>query len=235
MFRTIFNLMLVSLPIAAHAEWKNESQAGIVITGGNSRTQSLNLKSESQYSFTKNTFRFDANYLQAKQSGVKSAESWMLGLRYERAFRETLSGFLAQSVEGDRFAGILQRYNTDVGAKQYLYKRPKDFEWFLEGGYRFTSEHSSDGIKQNFQKGRLYTEAEKFWASATSTKLWLEYIPNFTRSQAWLFNGEVSASSALNSIFSVKTAYLVKYNNEPPVASAMKTDTAFTTSLVAKF
>lgn len=232
---TIIAVLVFLFSGAAFAEFKNESEAGVVITSGNSRTNTYNAKTITQYLFDKNTLRLEASYLQAKQSGVLSAENWLLGLRYERELSEKLSVFLGQSVESDPFAGFLQRYNSDLGAKYYLYKLEKNFVWFAEGGYRFTRENSTGGVHQNFQKARFYTEAEKFWSEATSTKLWVEYIPNFTVSQAWLLNGEASVASALNSTFSVKTAYLVRYNNRPPVAKADKTDTTFTTALVAKF
>ncbi len=227
-------LFFASFAPAALADWKSESEAGVVITSGNSTTQSLNAKSGTEYTFEKNMLRLQGSYLQAKQSGVLSALAWSLGLRYERELSQMLSVFAGQSVEGDQFAGILQRYNSDLGAKYFFYKQPKDFIWFAEGGYRYTKENAVTYSK-GFQKARVYTEAEKNWTATTSTKLWLEYIPNFTLSDAWLFNTELSLSSAINSYFSIKTAYLVKYSNAPASISAKKTDTAFTTALVAKF
>ncbi len=233
--RKFIFLALALIGNTARAEFKNESEAGIVVTEGNSVTRSYNVKNISQYLFDKNTFRFDGNYLQAKQKGVLSAENWLLALRYERALNEKLSAFLAQSLESDVFAGYRQRYNTDLGAKYFFYKLEKNITWFAEGGYRYTRENSIAGVSKSFQKARLYTEVEKFWTESTSTKLWVEYVPNFTVSDAWLLNSEASVSSALSNVFSVKSAYLVKYNHAPTVASAVKTDTQFTTSLVAKF
>jgi len=216
-------------------EFKNDSEAGVVITSGNTKTQSWHLKDGSQYVFDANTMRFDGDYLSARQNGIESAETWSAGLRYERQLEEMLSGFVSQSVEGDKFSGFLQRYNSDLGAKYFLKKKDKDLILFVEGGYRFTHEHDTDGDLHDYQKGRAYVEAEKYWAAATSTKIWIEYLPNFTFARGWLLNGEASVSSAIGSIFSVKSAYLVKYNNSPPSPTAVPTDTTFTTSLVAKF
>jgi putative salt-induced outer membrane protein len=220
---------------SAHADWKDSSEAGVVVTSGNSKTMSYNLKSSTQYLFDLNTLQLDGSYLQSRNKGVTSAQSWLIGLRFERALSNQWSAFLGQSLEGDRFSGFFQRYNTDLGAKYFLYKLDKDILWFAEAGYRFSRENSTNGTSKNAQKARLYSEAEKFWSKSTSTKLWVEYIPNFTVSQAWLLNGEASVSSALDSTFAVKSAYLVKYNNNPASSGVLKTDTVFTTSLVAKF
>jgi putative salt-induced outer membrane protein len=236
MITLIVTATFATVSISALAETKNSSEAGIVSTTGNTKTTSYNVKDQTIYTFAeKNKVQFDGSYLQAKQNGVLSAENWMLGLRYERELSPLWSLFVGQSVEGDQFSGFLQRYNTDAGAKYFIIKKEKDIVWFAEGGYRYTKEHRIDETHKEFQKGRVYTETEKFWTPTTSTKLWLEYVPNFTESEAWLLNGEASVSAALNTMFSIKTAYLVKYNNLPAAAGAKQTDTTFTTALVAKF
>ena len=224
--------LLASLP--AYCEFKNESEAGVVVTTGNSKTQSYNIKQMSQYSVGKNLLRFDGKYLNAKQKGVLSAENWLLGLRFEHEISAMFSGFLAQSLESDKFAGYLQRYNTDLGGKYFLDKKEKEFVWFFEGGYRYTREHGTNDVTKKYQKARLYSEVEKYWVKTSSTKLWIEYIPNFTVNKAWQINGEASVSSALDSVFSVKSAYLVQYSNDP-APGAVKSDSTFTMSLVAKF
>ncbi len=231
----MFFLLSILLSLPAQAELRNESEAGVVITNGNSQTQSYSVKNKSSLVLGPSSYIFTGSYLKARAGGVESAESWMLGLRYEHALSERLSLFVAQAVEGDKFAGILQRYNSDLGAKYYFYNTEKDFIWFAEGGYRFTKEHTTRGTNSNFHKARLYSEAEKFFSESVSGKLWAEYIPNFTVTQAWLFNSELSLSAALNSVFAVKSGILLRYNNLPPVASAQKADTTFTTALTAKF
>lgn len=228
-------LCLLLLPAApAHAELKNDAELGFILTSGNSNTSTLSAKDQSRLDFGKDVLQLNAAFLRSRQNDALSAKSWLVGLRYERELSEHFSIFAAQTAEADRFAGIRQRYNSDVGGKYFFRKLEKDFIWFAELGYRFTRENSTQGVHQNLQKARLYTEAEKFWTESTSTKLWIEYIPNFTLTPGWLLNSEASVSSALNSVFAIKSAYLFRYNNRPP-AAAGKTDKALTTSLVAKF
>lgn len=227
--------LILMISGSVHAQLSNESEAGVVITGGNTDTQSWNVKDTTKYSLEKNLFKFNGSYLAAKQNDQENAQKWSLGLRYEREISIDVSGFAAQTVEGDKYAGILQRYNSDLGVKHFIFKRDKDLNWTVEAGYRFTHEHTTLETVKDYQKARLYSEVEKYWAETTSTKLWVEYLPNFTESEGWLFNSEASVSSALSSVFSVKTAYLLNYNNAPANPLARKTDTSFTTALVAKF
>ncbi|MCO5141588.1 MAG: DUF481 domain-containing protein [Oligoflexia bacterium] len=238
MKRFVLALIVLGLGLGAQwasAEWKNESEAGVVITEGNSKSQSLNLSQKTSYQHLQNKWSFGAGYLQSKSAGVLSSRSWDLMLRYDREINEKLGAFISQQIESNEFAGYKQRYNTDLGAKYYFIKEEKQTEWFAEAGYRFTKENKVSGAKSNQHKARVYSEFFKQWNESVSSKLWGEFVPNFTVSKQWLFNSEASLSVMMNSILSLKTAYLLKYSNEPSIVGAKKTDSVFTTSLVAKF
>jgi len=70
---------------------------------------------------------------------------------------------------------------------------------------------------------------------SSAVKVWAEYLPNLTLSQGYQANGEFSLNATLSSILSLKTAYLLKYNNTPPAPATQYLDRLLTTSLVAKF
>jgi putative salt-induced outer membrane protein len=212
----------------------NESEAGIVVTGGNSKSRSYNFKQSNSYEFDGNVLRFAGRFLGTKANGVESARSWDLGLRYERILSDRLSVFAGEKLESDVFAGYLQRYNTDVGAKYSIVKQ-EGLDWLAELGYRYVAEHRLSGPDKNSHFARVYSEANRAWNAGFSTKLWVELLPNFTDSSGYLLNTELSASAVLTSILSLKTGYLLKYNNLPAPGVAEKSDSQFTTSLVAKF
>ena len=216
------------------AKFANESELGVVIAGGNTRTQSVSAKQENSYSWSSNLFKLNARYLRTTNKGAESARTWSLGLRYERELIERLSAFLGQAIESDKFAGIVQRYNTDVGAK-YFFVKEETLKWLGEAGYRYTIENKTDASQTKSSYGRLYTEVEKAFNASVSARFWIEYLPNFTLSEDYQANAELSLSALLNSIFSVKTAYLVRYDHMPNPGIEFTTDSVFTTALVAKF
>ena len=235
LFATAVTAFALAAASSTHAEdgWKNESQAGVVVTSGNTDTSSLSGAEIASYEFGSNILKISAAYLYLKNAGVVSGKSWSLGLRYERILNEKFSVFAGELVEGNQFAGVNQRYSTDLGAKYTIVKEDA-LTWFAEGGYRYAKENLTF-VSRSRNYGRAYTEVEKKFSPTVSAKYWVEYLPNFTDSADWQLNTELSLSAAISSIFSVKSAYLLKYDNQINAPGLVKSDKTFTTSLVAKF
>ena len=211
----------------------NESEAGIVTTGGNSESQSFNLKQSNTYGWDKNLGTFNARFLKTSAKGVETAKSWSFGFRYDRALETQFSLFVGLGLESDPFAGFQQRYNIDLGGK-YTLMNDKEWTWSAEGGYRYTIENRLAG-QSKASYLRAYSEATRTWTETFSTKLWLEYLPNLSVSSDYQLNSELSGSAAISSIFSIKMAYLLKYRHLLIAPATQTTDTQFTTALVAKF
>lgn len=214
--------------------FNHESEAGLVITSGNSKTQSYNLAQLNKLTVSNHEFVLKGRYLQQKTTGVLSAKNWAIGLRYEFNFSKKFGLYAGELLESDIFAKYKQRYHSDLGAK-YVFSSGDKFKWFAEAGYRFTKENRSSGESFNFHYMRLYSELEKKWNDKVSNQLWVEYLPNFTVGSDYQINAQLSTLALLDSIFSLKMAYLLRYDNLPAVGANYKTDNTFTTSLVAKF
>ncbi len=230
--------LLTGLNSSANADEKkqgfsNEAQAGVVLTAGNTETSTIAFRDALTYTIDKNNFLFNANYLTSSNRGVQQAFQWGLGGRYERDLDSTFGVFLGQLLQSDKFQNINQRYATDAGGRKTLQKS-ENISWFFEFGYRFTRENYPNGFA-NLNFLRVYHEIEKTWNKGLSGKWWIEYLPNLTNFQGYQFNTEFSISTVLTDIFSLKSAYLVRYNNDPPKGVTQKADSTFTTSLVAKF
>lgn len=224
----------------APAVFKNESEAGVVVTAGNAPTQTFNFKQANTYEWSGNLFKGSGSYLKSSTRDTETALTWSLGLRYERVLIERLNAFLGQSLESNRFAGFYQRYNSDVGGKYFLFKgsdaTPKpedDLVWSLEGGYRFTVENrSAEQVQQHYL--RLFSDTVKNWSKTFSTRLWVEYLPNLSDTSDHQLNSELSANAALSEVFAIKVGYLVKYRTILLPPATEKLDSQFTTALVAK-
>jgi putative salt-induced outer membrane protein len=237
-----YQILLCSLIIAAATlanadearSFKNESEAGNVITGGKTEVSTLSFKEGSTYTAGLDSVTFNARYLRSSNEGVEQALQWGLGLKYNHQFTEMFGWFLGQLVESNIYQKIFQRYATDVGAKQFFSRKENELIWFAEAGYRFTRENYFDSFK-NLNFLRIYTEIEKFFAKTVSGKFWFEYLPNITEWKAYQFNASISMNASLSEVFSVKSGFDLRYNNEAPVGAKSSSDRIFTTSLVAKF
>lgn len=228
-------MLFVLLAGPARAEFKNDSEAGVVNSTGNSRSQSLNFKQGNNYVWERNSVGFKGNFLQSKSQGILDAKRWGLELRYDRSVSERLSFFVTEGVESDRFAGFMQRHNSGVGSKYVFYREEKAWDWFGELGYRYTRERLLTSARVSKNQVRAYTEVNHEWRDGISSKYWVEYMPNFSNGKDWELNTELSSSAAVTNVFSVKIAYLVKYDSLPAPGAISKTDRLFTTSLVAKY
>lgn len=217
------------------AKTTNESELGILVAKGNSDTQNYSAKETVGYAWEEvNSLKFNGRYLQTKTNGIENGFNWLAGLRYDRALNDRLGLFLGEILESDKYAGYNQKYNSDLGVKYAILKEPK-FLWNGELGYRYTIENQLTGNQNKLHYARAYTEAIKEWTEGVSTKLWYEYLPNFTIGSDYQMNTELSVSAALNKTFSVKSGYLIRYDHLLNPGSHARTDTLFTTALVAKF
>jgi putative salt-induced outer membrane protein len=238
--RQIFGLLLLLLGFSclAGAEekspWAHESELGIVNTSGNTSTESYNGKQQTSYTFDQNALKATGHYLQTKTAGIETAKSWDAALRYERLLSTDWSVFLQHGAESNPYAGFNQRDNTDLGGKYIMVKNDNQ-NLFTEAGYRYTKTLPSVGTGVAYTSfGRLYLEYSQKLNETMSGKLWIEYLPNLQDPSAYLLNDEISVTAMLSKIFSMKSAYTVRYQNRPPVRAEYQ-DTIFTTALVAKF
>ena len=87
-------LFLCSIPAFAEGKLSDESQAGVVITNGNSHTQNYSVASITRYAWEKNTLELKGNYLRAVTSGELNSLNWLVSLRYERSLKDFLKGFV---------------------------------------------------------------------------------------------------------------------------------------------
>jgi len=228
-------LICATLSTSAYSKYTNESELGILSAKGNSDSESYNVKEIFGYQWRDtDSLKFSGQYLQTQTNSIENARRWSLGLRYDRKLSNRTGLFIGELVESDKYAGYKQKYNSDIGVKYSLIKESK-FIWDAELGYRYTIENQTTGDQKKLNYIRAYTEATKKLAESISTKLWFEYLPNLTTSSDYQMNSEFSISAAFNNVFSVKTGYLLRYDNLANAGAVTKTDTLFTTALVAKF
>lgn len=236
----IFILMITPLfslfAETSEFEFSHESQLSAVHTGGNSDLETYNANMKNTARKGKNKYRVLGHYTYGKSQEVLSARNWSALARYDRFTSETLSIFLSEEVEGDKFQGLEYRYNTDLGVSYTFYETDKS-SLLGEVGYRYTYEKSTDPTigTEGFHKGRVYAEHETELREGISTRFWVEYIPNFSESEDFIIRFEPSLRVALNKIFSLSVAYRGNYDNDPSAPGLKKYDYTYTTSLIAQF
>jgi putative salt-induced outer membrane protein YdiY len=230
---SFISIILFSLQ-TANAQLSNESELGIASANGNTKTQTYNFKQANDYKVDKNELGFRSRYLDSKANETRTARYFMAGVKFAHDLSEKTNMFIGETFEKDRFAKIDERFITDVGGK-YRFIESDTTKFFSELGYRYMHENRIDGTSVYGSYVRLYTEWERKWNANFSTKYGLELLPNISEEDDWQANTELSMSAILTDMLSIKTGFLLRHDNLPAPGVAYKTDTLFTTSLVAKF
>lgn len=228
-------LSLFFLSFSSQANFKAEESATINVVGGNTKLKAYSFKSVNTYEKGAHSYGLNGNYSYGETDEVRTIENWSAGLKYGHKLSEKQSLFLGELVEANRFTGISRRYNSDFGHKFQFIKSDK-LSLFSEVGYRYTIEQNVDELieEKKDSKARVYIEGKKFINKNVNGKLWVEFLPNFSDSEDYLLNVEPSVTVLLTSNFSMKTAYLWKYDGAP-IPGNMKHDYNYTLSLIANF
>ncbi|MEN0059844.1 MAG: DUF481 domain-containing protein [Bdellovibrio sp.] len=226
-------VLLISAVSQAAEPLAGEAEAGAIVVSGNNDSESYNAKAKLIYTADSNVYTAAGRYLKTDSAGTESARNWEAGVRYERELNNYLGVFVGQKAESDVYNGYTQRDSTDAGLK-YSVIKSDEMNWFFETGYRYQKTLATTGDVTHDNLGRLYTEYNQAIDKTLSFKYWIEYLPNFTENEAYLTNTEASLNIMLNSVFSLKLAYLLQYQNLP-VAGGEYTTTTTTMNLVAKF
>lgn len=230
----MFVMLLSAISISSFAQFKSEDSASVNIAGGNTDLKTYSFKSDNAYAVDKSTYKLLGTYQYGESDSVRSAENWSLGLRYDYAFLPKTGLYFGELVEADRFSGYDRRFNTDLGITHIFYKSDSS-SLLAESGMRYTIEKALyDGADEKDFKGRLYVEAVEVLKENVKGKFWVEYLPNFSESDKYLVNLEPSVIVTLSKTFSMKSAYLWKYNNAP-ISGKSKYDYNYTLSLLANF
>lgn len=224
------------------------NELAIVSTGGNSRIETYNAKTETTYKQGRRTYGFGGHYTlglsdQAEDNQedaelVENARNWDAALNYEQELTRKVGAYIGVQYEGDRFSGYKQRENYDIGGKYTFVDTDKE-TFYLEAGYRYTEELRTEEADNGqdvfyFNKVNLTTELLRKRKNYTYG-VWLQYLPNFTDSEDYQINIEPSLTVIINDLFSLKVSYRGNYDNQPNVTGNERLDWKYTTALVAKY
>lgn len=207
------------------------AELSYVNTGGNTDVTSVSFNNALKYVPSKKaSVLWKIGHLQAKTSGAVTARTYSSDLRGDYKLSDKSYTYGIASWLKDKFAGLDSRYSLGAGAGYHLLNGPKHI---LDGeaGLNWTKEERTDGTDDNYPGGRLFAGYGYNLNDKNKFLQTLEYLHDFDNSDNYLANSETSLISALDGNLSLKTSYVVKYDNKPATGKK-DTDTALTVTLV---
>lgn len=225
-------VMDVSAQDAKPSAWSDEAELSYVSTGGNSDTKAYAARNMLKYAFSEKVdSQWKLGMLEIRTDGKKTAENYYTELRGDYKLTEGFYAMLGGGWMRDEFAGIENRYYVGPGGGYQFIEGPAHF-FKSEAGVDYVREEYTNDSDTDFMRGRLFAEYNYHFAEKNKLLQTVEYLRDFEDSMNYNVNTETALISALNGSLSLKTSYLVKYDNEPVPHTLKRTDTFFTVALV---
>jgi len=205
---------------AQEKKWTDQAELSFVDTGGNTDVTSLSAKNLLKYEFSDELqVAWKLGILYGESDGEKNAESYLSDLRLDYLFTKHLYSFVNAGWSKDKFAGIDSRYYAGPGAGYKFFTGPRHF--FL--------------AEIRYLGGRAFAEYEYAFTDKNKFSQSVEYLHDFDDSNNYNVNSETALISALSDYLSLKTSYVVKYDNQPVPSTLKETDTILSVTLVVNF
>jgi putative salt-induced outer membrane protein len=238
--KTLMAMFLaVGAAAPAHAEWTGKGEAGLVISTGNTDTETANVKFElaRESGNWKNAFGGVAVY--ASDSEAATAQRWELSTQQDYNFSPKTFWFGAARYEEDRFSGFEYQATISTGlGRKFIDKDRTKFTGTAGVGYKVIE--TRDAFDPD--TGALLERGER--TADAVFRGTLDYEHNFTETTKVLdkftveagadntfYQNDLSLEVKMTAVLALAVGYSVRHNSDPPFGFE-KTDTLTTVNLV---
>jgi putative salt-induced outer membrane protein len=238
MKRVIFAGSLALLSAQGFADWTGQGELGLVVSKGNSETETANVKVEmsNEINDWKHTAGIVALY--ASQDDVDTAERWAIYGESDYSFTPKMYGFGAFRYEEDEFSGFDSQatFSGGVGRK-FIDSETTKLSGTVGIGYRIleTSDEVDDlgnvitrGDTENEAIGRGTVNFEHVFTE--TTKLINAFVVETGSSNTFAENA-TSLQVKMSDKLALSVGFTVRHNSEPP-DGFVSTDKLTTINLV---
>jgi putative salt-induced outer membrane protein len=231
MVAIIVAMTLAGTAAAQDAGWSGKSEAGMVITTGNSETKSGNARFEAAYELDRWKHGFGVAALVAQDDTGTNAERYEARFQSDYKLTEQTFLFGALRYEDDHFTGFDYQATATAGVgRKFIDSETTKLIGQLGAGYRQLSvlpEKESEG--QAIARGDVNFEH----AFNESTKVIDKFLVEGGSDNSFVQN-ELSLQVTMTKTLALAVGYTVRHNTDPP-SGLEKTDTVTTVNLVHQF
>lgn len=216
---------------AEAAEWNGKGEFGLVVSRGNSDTETLNLGLEFERESKTWRNRLNLTALRASDDGQRSAERYTLGYKSDYKFDEVSYLFGVLRYDRDEFSSYDYQASFSIGyGRQLLDTESHQLNLELGPGVRRTRE-ADTGMTETNAIGRFSTAYA--WKISDSAEFTDDFLVEAGSDNTFAEN-KAAINVAINSRFALKFSVAVRHNTDVEPGRE-KTDTLTTANLVYKF
>ena len=202
------------------------SDFSLAASQGNQEVTTVSLGQRYSYAFPSWKFSQTASALRGSANGVRNAELYQAGVRGDYNLTKKLTAYV--SVDGLRNtpAGLNNQFAEGVGLAYQFTDTDTDKLQLSLGVGSLQRAFVGVAARQNDFVGNAAGMYRHLFSKVSYFEQTAGFTPNFTTTDAWLFTTKSAVVAPLSSKVGIKVAYLVNYNNAPPlnVATPILTD-----------
>jgi putative salt-induced outer membrane protein len=214
-------------PATAKKPFEGNVQAGYNAQSGNSESSTLLANTSLTWFNTESAYSLWGSATNTTSSDVRSSEKYQAGGRSRYNLSDRNYVFGQANWLNDRFAGYDSRTTVTGGyGRQLLSNPPHDLR--VEFGPGVRHDEYRDGGRAT--RALAYGAANYSYQITESTRF-TEGLSALANEDITL-NSETALNVAINKQFSLRLAYTVVYNSEPPSSAPKNTDTTTSVTLV---
>ncbi len=184
---------------------------------GNQQVTTISFGQRYSYVFPAWKISQTASALRGTANGVKNAELYQAGVRGDYNLTQKLTAYI--SIDGLRNtpAGLNRQFSEGVGLGYQFVDTDEDKLRLSAGVGALQRSFVGVGGNQNDFVGNAGVLYRHLFSKVSYFEQAASFTPNFTTSNAWLFTTQSSLVAPLSARLGIKVAYLINYNNAPPL------------------
>jgi putative salt-induced outer membrane protein len=221
--------------------WRGSIGAGLSLTDGNTRSQSLNVDAAAARATAEDRWSLTGKALYGRSEGETSANQVRLGTRYDRNLSAHLFGFIGATAERDPIAELSSRLQGDTGIGYKIVDTP-ELRWNVFGGAGYVRERYTVPrlVEGTLVEGDRYAtalfgeeSAHKFTDTLSARQRFVVY-PNLRRSGEYRADLDAGLAVALTNTLGLNVGLTMRHDTAA-AAGTKQTDTLLTTGVTYKF
>lgn len=222
---------VAGIVVAEDAGWSGKGEFGLVLTSGNTDTETLNLGLEFVREGEQWRHRIAADALRAEDSGNTTAERYAIEGQSDYKINEKSYAFGAIRYESDEFSAYEYQQTLALGyGRQLIDNEVHKLKGEIGPGLR----RAEDAATGETESGLIIRGLLDYaWTVSETTTLTNRFLVESGSDNTFMEN-DAAISVAINDRFAMKFGFIIRRNSDVPVG-VDETDTLTSANLVYNF
>lgn len=236
--KVLLSILALGAVTPAYADWTGKGEAGLVISSGNTETETANVKIAMAHEREKWKNSFGLSGLYASDDIGATAQRWEAIAQSDYNFSPRTFWFGAGRYEDDRFSGFDYQATISTGlGRKFIDNDRTKFVGTAGVGYKvFETRDAFDDAGVLIEEGAreddiVFRGTLDFDHKLTDTTTLVDKFIVEAGADNTYYQNDLALQVKINSVLALAVGYSVRHNTDPPIGFE-ETDTLTTVNLV---